>query len=148
MGSCLYHGFVAQYCLLHNGLLSLLYYCFVLTLRVALPQWTHNINSCLYASTEQGSGVGEQQQPSMSNNTPLSQPSSQGGYPGYQQQQLQQPYQPWGQPPPQSAEGGGAPPQPDIPSRSPEPSPPQAQRTPEEEAYWADMSNKKVGETI
>lgn len=102
-----------------------------------------NTHGSFYTHTEQGSGGGEQHQ-SMNSNATLSQPSSVGGYPGYQQQQPQ-PYQPWGQP--QPTEGGGAPPQPDAPSRSPEPAAPQMQRTPEEEAYWAEMSNnKKVGE--
>lgn len=77
----------------------------------------------------------------MSGDVSLSQPSNQGYY------QQQQPYQPWGQPQPQPTEGGGAVPQPDPPSVSPEIQASHAQRTPEEEAYWAEMSNKKVGET-
>ena len=92
---------------------------------------------CVCVLTEQGSG-GEQN----INDTTLGQPNSQGGYGRYQQQE---PYQPWGQSPPQPTEGSGImSPQSDALSKPTEPPAPQTQRTPEEEAYWAEMSNKKV----
>lgn len=77
----------------------------------------------------------------MSSDTPLPNTNSQGGYPSYQQQE---PYQPWGQSQPQPTEGGSVSPPSDVPSKPTEPPAPQTQRTPEEEAYWAEMSNKKV----
>lgn len=89
--------------------------------------------------TEQGGG-GEQ---SMSNDTSLTQPTSQAGYQGYPQQDA---YQQWTQPQPQPqpTEGGGMPAPPNAAPKPTESPAPQQQRTPEEEAYWAEMSNKKV----